>query len=477
MRRLLASALLFLGAAAANAATIQLSPGQNIQAAVNANPVNTTFVFKPGVYREQSIVPKDGMVFDGQGVASLAGAKKITQWTHSGATWYATGQTQQGLVRGECQDDFPRCNRPDDVSLQHKPLRHVGTLAEVGPGKFFFDYNADRIYIGDDPTGKVVEAATKPFAFSGGAAGVTIKNLTIRNYATPIQDGVVTSKDGAVGWIVDNNIITKNHSIAVDAGANWRVTNNKLNQNGMAGYGAGGNGFVFEDNEIGGNNYAGVDYEWEGGGGKATDSASGGVFRSNCVHGNDGPGIWLDENANGTLVESNYVFGNTGAGIMFEISVGATIRNNTVFNNGSNAKGWFWDPQILISSARNADVSGNVVDTPAGYGNAITIVSQDRAPFTPATGNNVHGNTVTIRSNPSGGFGRLGAVTDVDSDINAVASGNTMSGNTYHLASAAGDYWNWKDADRTLGQMKTLGQETGSTADATLGAAPALTCP
>lgn len=462
----------------AHAATVTVSPGANVQALVNANPAGTVFLFKPGTYRQQSIVPKDAMMFDGQAQkASLVGAKQITAWTQSGSTWYATGQTQAGLVRGECQPDFPLCDHPDDVHYATSPLQHVDALSKVGPGKFYFDYNADRIYIGDNPAGKVVEASVTPFAFSGSAAGVTIKNFIIRAYATPIQDGVVTSKDGAVGWIVDNNKLIRNHSMGIDAGASWQVTNNWLNNNGMAGYGAGGNGFVFEGNQIINNNWAGVDYEWEGGGGKATETSSGAVFRGNCVHGNDGPGIWLDENADGALVEDNKIWGNSAAGIMFEISTGVTIRNNTVFDNGSNAKGWFWDPQILISSAKNADVYGNVVDSPSGYGNAITIISQDRAPYTPATGNNIHGNTVTVRSSPNNGFGRLGAVTDVDADINAVASGNSMSGNTYHLASAGGDYWNWKDVDRTFAQMQSIGQEAGSTANGTLGAAQTKVCP
>jgi hypothetical protein len=58
----------------------------------------------------------------------------------------------------------------------------------------------------------------------------------------------------------------------------------------------------------------------------------------------------------------------------------------------------------------------------------------------------------------------------------AVATANTMYGNVYHLADITKEYWNWAGVDHTLTNMKSIGQENGSTADANLTAEPAVNC-
>lgn len=463
--------LVSLGSAELAHATslVTLKPSDGIQTIVNANPPGTKFLLKEGTYRLQSITPKDSNVFEGDGEAVLTGSKLLTGWQQNSNTWYVADQTQQGTVQGECQKEFPRCNRPDDVYLNDAPLRHVSTLAEVGLGTFFFDYDTGQIHIGDDPTGQTVEAAVTPTAFQGPAIGVTIKNLTIKKYATPTQQAVI---QGGAAWVVADNIITLNHSLGVDANSGWQVLRNKIVRNGMAGFGGGGEDIVFYGNTIAENNYAGVNFDWEGGGGKITENARGAVIHSNCVHDNDGPGIWLDVNADGAVIEENRVFGNAGAGIMHEISRGGTIRNNFVANNGAKTSTWLWGSQILISSSTGVAVYGNTVDTPTDYGNAITIVSQDRAPYTPAVSNTVHNNQVTIRST---NFGVIGTASDAGDDA-ALSAGNRMYANTYYLADPGNAYWVWAGAARTFSEMRALGQEVHSTANGSLGPPPLLSC-
>ena len=46
--------------------------------------------------------------------------------------------------------------------------------AAVGPGRWFFDYDADEIVIGGDPTGRSVETSVNARAFGGKASGVVI---------------------------------------------------------------------------------------------------------------------------------------------------------------------------------------------------------------------------------------------------------------------------------------------------------------
>jgi parallel beta-helix repeat protein len=80
---------------------------------------------------------------------------------------------------------------------------------------------------------------------------------------------------------------------------------------------------------------------------------------------------------------------------MFEISDGATIKGNAVWENGwKDNRGWGWPAGILVSSAANATVSGNTV---AWCAVGIALVSQSRGDFTKArAGNSATGNLVTV---------------------------------------------------------------------------------
>jgi len=57
----------------------------------------------------------------------------------------------------------------------------------------------------------------------------------------------------------------------------------------------------------------------------------------------------------------------------------------------------------------------------------------------------------------------MGAVTDVEADIGAVASHNLMSGNTYHVAQSGKDYWSWRNHSWNARTDAGYGQEIGST--------------
>src|SRR5678815_3598603 len=108
-----------------------------------------------------SLLPKANDVFVGESGAILSGAKVLSSATSNSGNWYYTGQTQESASASTsfCQTGYPRCNQTNDLFIDNVPMQHVGTLAEVGPGKWFFDYTADRIYIGDDPSGKTVETS------------------------------------------------------------------------------------------------------------------------------------------------------------------------------------------------------------------------------------------------------------------------------------------------------------------------------
>ncbi|HET9177647.1 MAG TPA: hypothetical protein VFQ24_04735, partial [Terriglobia bacterium] len=159
-------------------AGVQLSPGDDIGAAVKANPTSTTFVLSPGVYRMQSVVPKDGDIFSGQSGATLVGAAIIdpSSWrSASSGVWeaQANGVTALASPRGVCDSQHPACMYPEDLFFDSKPLKRVASLSAVGPGSWYLDYSTEKVYVGSDPGGHTVELSEAHAAFWGSASNVS----------------------------------------------------------------------------------------------------------------------------------------------------------------------------------------------------------------------------------------------------------------------------------------------------------------
>ena len=172
------------------------------------------------------------------------------------------------------------------------------------PETVYFDYDADKILLGDNPAGHKVEAGATAHAFSGTAGGVTVRNLVIEKYAPPIQRG------------------------AIQGGVNWTIQDN-----GNMGLGGAGDGILVEGDEIARNGgWSGIDVFWEGGGTKFAHTKNL-IVRRNHAHDNTGFGLWTDIDNVGTLYENNLVVGNSGGSITHEISYDAVIRNNTLAGN------------------------------------------------------------------------------------------------------------------------------------------------
>ena len=112
-----------------------------------------------------------------------------------------------------CVTAYPRCGYPEDLFIDNVPLQHVDSLSAVGPGKWYFDYAADKIYFADDPQGRTVETSVTATAFAGYARDVTIRGLIIEKYATPSPRGAIDG--GYSGWLVENNEVRWNHHAGV----------------------------------------------------------------------------------------------------------------------------------------------------------------------------------------------------------------------------------------------------------------------
>ena len=204
--------------------------------------------------------------------------------------------------------------------------------------------------------------------------------------------------------------------------------------------GGGTQGVVVARNHLLDSNTEGFDFGWEAGGLKAAVSSDL-TFEDNVVENNDGAGLWCDIDCTDVRYLNNRVSHNAGAGIFFEISDGATIEGNVVWENDWADPAWGWGAGILISSSTDVVVRDNVV---AWNGDGISVISQrrDREDGDAVDGIDVSANTVAI--GPGGGF-LLAWLQDWDGPMFEPGADNVGSANGFWLGADAPDtcHWEW----------------------------------
>lgn len=457
----LSAALVMVGVSVPAAAqSVEIWPGQNIQQIVNGYPWGTTFYLKGGVHRMQTITPRSGDRFIGEWGTVLSGARQLTNFGRSGQYWYASGQTQQGPVYyNDCGDSGrTRCGYPEDLFFDGWPLVHVNSLGAVGPGTFFFDYNADRIYFYDDPTNRLVEASVTPHAFGGWATDVLISGLVIEKYATPVGETAVSL---GTRWTLQYSEVKLNHYAGVGTGDGTRLTNSSIHHNGCFGITGQGSNATIEYNEIAYNNHARCNPYWGAGGTKFVYTW-GLTVRGNYAHHNGGPGLWTDIGNIYTLYEDNTVEDNERGGIFHELSYDATIRNNTARRNGTAKPFPYWSTGagIEVMAARNVEIYGNVLEDNF-QGITGTDDHRGNGPYGAYVLQNmyVHDNHITSRST-QGGTGRTGII-DTDGYTAFVYGNNRFERNQYVLGNPNGQYFIWF-GERTQWEWQNFGHDVAS---------------
>ncbi len=425
---------------------VVLYPGDDVAGAARDNPSYTSFYLTPGYYMNQSIEPKDGQQFIGADGAVLHGGRSLTDWQYDG-DWYVGGQTQHVRTYGRCQDSSYRCQESEDLFVDGQPFKHVTSRSQLGPGAWFFDYGADRIYVGEDVRGRSVVTSVTAQAFHSDSDNVVIKNLLIEYYASPAQHGVIDSRRTNAGpfgsnWIVENNEVRRNHGVAIMLTNGSRATNNYTHNNGQQGIGGEGWGLVIEYNEIAYNNFAHFELDWQGGGTKFmyTDGL---VLRGNYAHHNFGPGLWSDIDNINTTYDGNTASWNYREGIAHEISYAAVIKNNTVEGNGfDDPRGWIWGSGIQVSGSRDVQIYNNTV---INNQHGIALIQQNRGYGAHGAyevrNTSVHDNYITVWD------GFTGMVQDIG-DSGTYYRNNTFYNNTYN-GSTDERRFRWDDRELT----------------------------
>jgi hypothetical protein len=225
--------------------------------------------------------------------------------------------------------------------------------------------------------GAVIDGQHKNnYAFTGTVTNVTIEHLTIQNFVSPSDEGVVNHDQGA-GWTIADTTIQANGGAGVMLGTGNKLLRSCLRNNGQYGFQGfsmnGASNITMTGNEISGNNTD----DWErrqpgcgcSGGGKFWE-VKGATVTDNYVHDNRGVGLWADTNNSGFLFEGNYVADNDGEGLMYETSYNAAIVGNTFIRNAvkNGATGEdFAVPAVYISE------SGSDPRAPGPYGSSFDV--------------------------------------------------------------------------------------------------------
>ena len=445
-----------------------IRPGDNIQSIVDQHPAGTSFVITPGLYRLQSIKAKDGDSFTGEQGAILSGAQLLPNLNHEGQYWVAEVNVNPlSSYRGKCDATHPACMYPEDLFFDSKPLKRVASLADVGPGSWYLDYSAEKVYVGTDPGGHTVELSEARAAFWGSASNVTIKGLAIEKYASIAGKGAINamaSLEGygpvGAGWVVDSNDLFLNHGLGVRVSDGMTVSNNKIHDNGQMGLAGSGNNILVKGNEIYQNNYAGYSFDWEAGGAKIGSYSTHVTFDNNYVHDNKGPGLHGDIGCDYFVFQNNHTARNVAIGIHWEISYHAVIRNNVIEDDGFSPDGTtFWyGGGILVSNSENVEVYGNIVKNCM---NGIGGTQGDRGTNakTGATYNlknlYVHDNTIIQKT------GRAEGIVKSSKFDNTVFTswGNHLKDSAFTLAVSTYTYFCWLNQDWTFAQWLSYAAE------------------
>ena len=393
------------GVAGADDARRSVKPGDDLaKLAAEAEP-GTVFMLAPGIYRVSNIVPKDRQVFEGQGRAVISGAVVLAGFHQDGDAWRTQGPAPIPLSHGGC--DAKRWKGPDDGCLYResvladgRPIPRVFAAADVRGDTWFQDRATGAIAVGFDPSHRAVEIRHFEAAFTGNASGVVIRGLTIEGFAPRAQFGAIQA-DRSSGWTIANNVIRLNSGGGVRIGNGMRLIGNRVLENGQIGINGIGDDVTVIGNEIARNNRQGFSPGWEAGATKFVRTNNLLVER-NCVHHNDGPGIWTDIDNRDSTIVGNIAAYNAGVGIFHEISGKALIDDNLAVANGSQEDSP-WASQILVSGSIETTVRGNQVVVAPDYGHGIYVVEEGRenkskiaqsGPTYESRGNTITGNEI-----------------------------------------------------------------------------------
>lgn len=315
-----------------------------------------------------------------------------------------------------------------------------------------FGPKAGQRFIGVNGSTILDGAGTTPTSFagySGSPANVVLQNLTFTRFAGGGSNGLVAAVKATSGWQIIDDTFYDNRIAVTSSGTGIHIERNVIRDNWQ--YGLVGQPSVVADNEIARNNNR--RYGTGDAGGSKFIKAAGVQLLRNWVHDNYGPGLWCDTDCSGIVYDGNTVERNVVAGIFHEVSGSATIRNNTVTDNGLLSGGLLFQADILVATSHDVDIYGNTVTSNA---NGIGLTDTDRGVGYALANVTVHDNTVTVEA-----AGHIAA--GLQGRAAAYTAGNRFTANHYTVPNPAGAWWQWTSGVVTWGAWQAAGQDVAGT--------------
>ena len=345
-------------------ATLTLNPGDDIQVdGHDAAGVNDLIRFNTGNYFSQNVsLTTNGLTFESvsgdRTDVRIYGGPQVTGFAVQGNGFW---KAASGVNLNAVIDTFshtgssvvPRGTHRIMVTVDEAYYHHVAAITDLGQtapfgraGVFFYDYDADELWLAADPGAAIVVVANQNGAFYGPANDITLQNFSVGCYQIQAGAGMLGGGPNNVqgtGWDIDNVKAFSSHGVGVEwRGNNSILQNSLVTECGQQGVGCGTvngvPGVYIDDitdfnNEISYNNVKGFNPGHEAGGSKYAWVTR---FTSthSYYHNNLGPGVWLDINCVDYSIWWTKVFENQGGGIVIEISGFGEIAENLVERNG-----------------------------------------------------------------------------------------------------------------------------------------------
>jgi parallel beta-helix repeat protein len=367
-------------------------PFLTISHAAEVGGAGDRVVIEPGVYRESVGLTKSGtrekpIVFAAAkaGTAIITGADPLSLWSavtdHPGQ--YITDWPHDFIIDHKADGSPvrdhgapPPVGCAEQILWEGHPLRQVMSADDLQPGCFWVDWDFHTLTVwlpgGIDARNANIEGCVRPYLVSplekdnvfADARYITLRGLVMRNAANFAQRG------GCIlgsGWRAERCAVEGDSAGGISLDGDDIVVDHCVAQfNGFCGISGSGNNNTLEDCIVRQNNRKGFPPDWEGGGGKFTNTTGLRVIRHLSCE-NVGPGLWLDiDNRNYSIVDSIF-YGNRGltadwqgSGICLEIDPGpGVVKNNLIYSNTGAG--------VMLAESANVVVSGNaLVDNTKG---------------------------------------------------------------------------------------------------------------
>ncbi len=360
--------------------SVEVTPGMDMQLAVNANPTGTTFCLKAGTHVQQTVIPKTGNTFVGEPGAIMDG-EDVAKYAFQTLTVSSTGVTirsleitryaspnQHGAITGDNGTNW----LVEDLSVHHN--RYIGIRS--GPG---WTVRGNKVYqngvvgiTGFRAHGTLVEdnevyennasqAPEEPVSASAsgmkfGETGTLIirNNFVHHNFAKGIWIDHCRSGNLVIGNTATDNV---DDGIMVEVSAQTRVTGNTVERNAI------GKGFPSAGIKVASSRDVEIDHN---------------IVRDNArgIMGNQSVTMSPLPGETGTLrLENLNVHDNTIRMLVGITGLASTAGNpetfttwnnrfsdNTCFVPSDTGAWWFWDTNKMWAEwqALGQDVTGSM---------------------------------------------------------------------------------------------------------------------